>query len=58
MTKTTSSYWNLLRSEHAEKWQLIEGLDDGVEQLALSIVQETGDYTRLSRVHPGVDINR
>ncbi len=55
MTKTTISYWNPLNVENVSKWQPIEGLDGIAEQLTLSIDNETGEYTRLTRFYPGAD---
>ena len=38
-----------------EKWQPIDGLEGIAEELTLSIDEETGEYTRLTRFHPGAD---
>lgn len=37
------------------KWQPIAGLEQIAEELTLSIDDETGKYTRLTRFHPGAD---
>jgi len=55
MAKTTATYWNPLLSENRGKWRPIEGLDGLAEELTLSIDKETGEYTRLTRFHPGSD---
>ena len=55
MAKTTHTYWNPLFSENSDKWQPIEGLEGMAEELTLSIDEETGEYTRLTRFHPGAD---
>lgn len=54
MTKTTTTYWNPLDADHDDKWEPVDGLA-GVEQLTLSIDSVTGEYTRLTRFHPGAD---
>lgn len=53
MAKSTITYWNTLATQSNEQWQAIEGLDGLAEQLTLSQDDETGDYTRLTRFHPG-----
>jgi len=55
MTKTTQTYWNPLRSENKGQWQPIEGMEGFAEELTLSIDNETGEYTRLTRFQPGAD---
>lgn len=55
MAKTTVKYWNPLRSEHKGKWQPVSGLEQAAEELTLSIDVQTGEYTRLTRLHPGAD---
>ncbi len=55
MAKTTISYWNPLRPENTGKWQPVDGLEGMAEQLTLSIDDETGEYTRLTRFHAGAD---
>lgn len=55
MSKTTATYWNPLAPEHREQWTPIEGLHGMAEQLTLSLDSETGEYTRLTRFHPGAD---
>ncbi len=55
MTKSTVKYWNPLFKENQEKWKTIVGLEDAVEELTLSIDEETGEYTRLTRFKPGAD---
>jgi len=55
MSKTTAKYWNTLGSESSERWKPVKGLEDIAEELTLSIDEETGEYTRLTRFHPGAD---
>ena len=55
MAKTTITYWNPLSSANEGKWQDIEGLEGIAEELTLSIDEETSEYTRLTRFHPGAD---
>ena len=55
MSKSTANYWNPLRAEHRDQWRPIEGLEGVAEELTLSIDPETGEYTRLTRFHPGAD---
>jgi len=58
MTKTTITYWNPLNPENNHQWQPIDGMEDLAEELTLSIDEETGEYTRLTRFHPGADTAR
>lgn len=58
MPKTASTYWNPLASENAARWTAVKGLEAMAEELTLSIDQATGDYTRLTRFHPGADTAR
>lgn len=55
MTKTTQIYWNPLKPQNNNKWQVIEGMEGFAEELTLSIDNETGEYTRLTRFLPGAD---
>ena len=55
MAKTTSTYWNTLASENSTRWKPVKGLETIAEELTLSIDQATGEYTRLTRFHPGAD---
>lgn len=55
MTKTTSTYWNALSPASQTLWQPIPGLEHMAEQLTLSMDLDTGEYTRLTRFHPGAD---
>lgn len=55
MPKSTIPYWNPLHSDNQAAWQPIAGLEDFVEELTLSIDADTGEYTRLTRFHPGAD---
>jgi hypothetical protein len=55
MPKSTIPYWNPLQPENSEKWQPVEGLEGMAEELTLSLDEETGEYTRLTRFRPGAD---
>lgn len=55
MTKTTRTYWNALLPQSEAAWQPIEGLAGMVDEVTLSICDETGEYTRLTRFQPGAD---
>jgi len=55
MAKSTSTYWTPLNSDHADKWQPVEGLEEMAEELTLSMDDESGEYTRLTRFFPGAD---
>jgi len=53
MPKSTVTYWNPLLPENGGAWQSIAGLEGMAEELTLSLDEETGEYTRLTRFHPG-----
>lgn len=55
MAKSTSTYWNPLSAPNQERWDPIKGLETMAEELTLSIDDETGEYTRLTRFLPGAD---
>lgn len=55
MSKTTRTYWNPLDEQNSGQWQAVPGLEGVAEELTLSIDQETGEYTRLTRFLPGAD---
>ena len=55
MPKSTITYWNPLEPANKAKWQPVEGLEDMAEELTLSLDEETGEYTRLTRFHPGAN---
>ena len=55
MAKTTAKYWNVLSPDSKHRWKPIRGLEDSAEELTLSIDEETGEYTRLTRFNPGAD---
>ncbi len=55
MAKTTATYWNALSADSKYKWEPIKGLENMAEELTLSIDKITGEYTRLTRFHPGTD---
>lgn len=55
MPKTTTPYWNVLSPDSRHLWKPVQGLQGIAEELTLSIDEETGEYTRLTRFHPGAD---
>jgi hypothetical protein len=55
MGKTTTTYWNPLSPSNKGKWKPVKGLEGMAEELTLSIDEETGEYTRLTRFLPGAD---
>jgi hypothetical protein len=55
MAKSTSTYWNTLASDARAKWTPVNGLEGMADELTLSIDNETGEYTRLTRFHAGAD---
>jgi ChrR Cupin-like domain len=55
MPKTTSTYWNTLAPENSARWTRVKGLEGMADELTLSIDGVTGEYTRLTRFHPGAD---
>jgi len=55
MAKTTTPYWNALSNDNKHRWKSVPGLEGIAEELTLSIDEETGEYTRLTRFHPGAD---
>jgi ChrR Cupin-like domain len=55
MAKSLATYWNPLAPENKGRWTPIRGLEGMAEELTLSIDPVTGEYTRLTRFHPGAD---
>ena len=55
MPKSTITYWNPLEATNAGLWEPVPGLQGAAEQLTLSRDEDTGEYTRLTRFHPGAD---
>jgi len=55
MAKTTITYWNPLNTSNQKQWQPIDGLEGIAEELTLSIDDESGEYTRLTRFFPKTD---
>jgi ChrR Cupin-like domain len=55
MAKSTATYWNPLSCQNSELWVPIPGLEGIAEELTLSQDALTGEYTRLTRFHPGAD---
>jgi ChrR Cupin-like domain len=55
MSKSIATYWNPLNPDNSQKWQPIPGFEGAIEELTLSLDQDSGEYTRLTRFHPGAD---
>jgi len=55
MTKSTVTYWNVLSSQAQESWAPVKGLEGMAEELTLSIDEESGEYTKMTRFLPGAD---
>lgn len=55
MTKSTVTYWNVLSSNAQERWAPVRGLEGMAEELTLSIDEESGEYTKLTRFLPGAN---
>ncbi len=55
MPKSIATYWNPLNLDHSHKWQPILGLEGMAEELTLSLDQDTGEYTRLTRFYANAD---
>ena len=55
MAKSLATYWNALAPASAGRWTPIRGLEGMAEELTLSIDPVTGEYTRLTRFHPGAN---
>jgi hypothetical protein len=55
MAKSLATYWNPLAPESKGRWAPIRGLEGMAEELTLSMDPVTGEYTRLTRFHPGAD---
>lgn len=55
MSKSTATYWNPLSTANKGQWKPIQELEGIAEELTLSIDEKTGEYTRLTRFHPGAD---
>lgn len=55
MPKSTTTYWNPLNPDQSAKWSPILGFEGVIEELTLSIDQDSGEYTRLTRFYPGAD---
>jgi hypothetical protein len=55
MPKSTTTYLNALSPDHQNQWQPVEGIENIAEEFTLSIDAVSGEYTRLTRFHPGAD---
>jgi hypothetical protein len=55
MAKTITTYWNPLGPGSEQSWSPVKGLEGIAEELTLSIDEQTGEYTRLTRFLPGAD---
>jgi hypothetical protein len=55
MSKSIATYWNPLNPDQDQKWQAIPGFEGDLEELTLNLDPDSGEYTRLTRFHPGAD---
>ena len=55
MAKSTTTYWNSLCSQAKDRWVSVKGLEGMAEEIILSIDEESGEYTKLTRFFPGAD---
>jgi hypothetical protein len=55
MSKSTVTYWNVLSPQAQERWAPVKGLEGIAEELTLSIDEESGECTKLTRFNPGAD---
>lgn len=55
MPKSTCTYWNPLTPYNGGQWKPITGFEGILEEMTLSMDEKTGEYTRLTRFHPGAD---
>jgi len=55
MSKSTATYWNTLAPSHAHLWQTVDGSSNTIETLTLTIDDNTGNYTRLTRFKSGAN---
>jgi len=55
MAKSTMTYWNALFAGSRDAWVPVRGAENLAEELTLSIDEETGEYTRLTRFFSGAD---
>ena len=55
MSKSTKTYWNVLAKANSSEWEVIPDTEGMLSQLTLSIDDETGDYTRLTKFKKGAD---
>jgi hypothetical protein len=58
MSKTTTTYWNVLSQENKSSWTPVKGAEGLAEELTLSIDEDTGEYTRLTRFLAGADTSQ
>jgi hypothetical protein len=55
MPKSVTPYWNPLSPAHRDQWLPIPGFAGLIEELTLSVDEESGEYTRLTRFQAGAD---
>jgi hypothetical protein len=56
MPKSVTPYWNPLSPAHRDQWLPIPGFAGLIEELTLSVDEESGEYTRLTRFQAGADM--
>jgi len=54
MTKDTAIYWNLSSADNQTLSAAVEEAEGLTEEFTPSMDEETGEYTRLARLPPGV----
>ncbi len=55
MAKSTTTYFNPLKSDNRGDWEDVDGSHGAVQQLTLAVDPDNGDYTRLTRFIGKVD---
>ena len=58
MSKSTVTYWNPLSAGNENRWAPVKGLEEIAEEVTLSMDEDSGEYTRLTRFHPGADTTK
>jgi len=47
--------WNTFAEDRRKDWRPAPGLEQTAEEITLSVDDQTGEYTKLTRFHPGTD---
>lgn len=56
MSKSLAHYWNPLDAMNVGLWSQVLGMETMLEELILSIDEESGAYTKLTRYFPNHDM--